>query len=563
MPGNIIAFGDEEDKKRLAEHILKLDLYPLLMAAADKQDLAKRPLDHTILRPLDQGKLRKPLFPTYIINNIEKEAKEIFQKERDLTYGVNPYFLNRHLEKKQFNTTPPLFQGLNHYFNPEHIKEKPLTLLNEIGGNFNLEQIITPTQLIPAEEMLQQHQFYINALNNFFKEIRNVKLEETENPELSAEYAERIKAMPKTISAEEIALVTRMLRLGPLLTGALSLGSVLSDPGKNPSRQTMDKVQQLVECYKNTTSGLTAISLLMQADTSGVSVKIHDPFNDTTADLNQMLIDGNACTKIMINTTGLEDSLDNTPADLFAKDSKKGGSVHFTAKTEKGTSYNRLYIAIDKDNKPVLFYDCIESGDMMWRTIEHYLINGCGDRLLSSFVSSIIIANRLGISKVALGEDEAISIGKALGFGEQKIFGDGDNHKSKLGYVAGKTHTEGPYAWRMGNDKTFKAFDPRLYNPEIIMQMIAQSYAVMQRVEERPKIITSRKSNTAKDFKEYLKTYFRIVEQVLDAAGIDDIELRDSIDNFCKKYEIRQTPIISPALSHPQNHIPYQQRSAL
>lgn len=386
--------------------------------------------------------------------------------------------------------------------------------------NFDFNKINTPE--IPLFDYINQHNDLLQQINSehFFK----VELVPTRFVKLSAEYAQKISEMSNSITIDELKQTLVVLRVGPLVQAASNLASVLTDKQQLPSKLLKIKVQQLQSCYLNSIDTESLIGQLLNQDISRVSMEIFNPALQGEKKLNDMLIRGGACTADRFNRF----NFGNSPANNFAKDSKAGGSVHFLASNGHGSSYNRMYLAVDKEGKPTLFYDCVESQNMMLRTIEDYLSSGKGSQMLASFLSSIVIANRLGLEAVSLGEDETLVIGRELGFGERKIFREGSNYEQKLGYRASSKHTEGPYGWRINSSKSFRTFDPSFYSADVIYSIAVQSNEMMKFVEGNRKRLNSLRNDFG--------NYFSMVKEIMDSTGL--VKVAETIEKFCIEYNI-------------------------
>jgi hypothetical protein len=462
---------------------------------------------------------------------IKKEIKEyhIFNKNLEDILGDKNYY-----KIQENNPIPYITDFGDHFQEPTHYDD------------FNQENIIQP--LFDIGQLQQEHDYFIN-LDNKLKN-RPVVLTPTQYVEESKEMAERIAAIGKTISAEEMNAVVRMLRIGPLLTAVSAYATVLSDKATQPTRQLRQRIDHLLGIYKGTTDEKTNIGKVLASDIpASRSVKIHNPWKDSIVDLNKMLVAGGACTKKLGPQN--KKSLQHSPAHVFDQDSAAGGSVHFQFNGILGqNAYNRLYLAVDKDGNPNLFADCIESGDMSRTTVSSYISNGISDVLLGSFASSIIIANRLGLNKLSFGDVELVDVARHLGFGEKKIFNGEENHTQKLGYVGGKSHLSGsPYLWMMQRDKAFRTVDPGLYQPGVLKQVVGQAYQVMERIESNRKSL----KNLRKDYEQFFGMVNRIYDE---SSGIIKEEsfarLKDDLYRFSQKYDLNVGGLEEPEAVLPE-----------
>ncbi len=372
------------------------------------------------------------------------------------------------------------------------------------------------------EPLLQHQQF----ADKFLKPRISFTLTETQYSELSEQYTQLIRSMPKTISLQELRVIAELLRIGPLLTAALSLGKVLADKTQMPSRDLKLKNSQLISCYEAMNVQDHPFAQLMNSSLSDVSVSIYDAEKQSVSDLDQMLSNAGTCNA----RTGA--------ANPFAKDAKIGGSIHFQVKGSRGYSYNRIYLAIS-NGKPILFHDCIESQDLCMQKLSEYVNIGKEDQLLASFAATIAIANSLGLETVAVADYEFVDLARSLGFGERKIFGDSSNSGEKLGYSGDHYSYDGVPMWRMGHDKTFRAFNPQLYQESVLNLVISQAYDVMQRVDQKNKIAIALNQD--------LSTYFGIVKHILldrKFSGETLTRFHDDLDAFCQKYSIHPESVI-------------------
>ncbi|MFH1916066.1 MAG: hypothetical protein ABIJ21_02270 [Nanoarchaeota archaeon] len=417
----------------------------------------------------------------------------------------------------------------NQYDLPDTYKNK------DIEGIYDLEPI-----------MAQHDDFLGQLINDQLHPGKPVVLQPTAYVALSAVYAERIRLLAKGISPVEVAQAIGLIQVGPLVTAVMDLGAALSDKTKQPSKQVREKAQKMIAVYQQTTDQESVIGQLFEKD--ALPVQVFDPFTESIADLNRMLSEGGACTaqpdwqytgfdKKEIRKKESVDWLKNSPADLMMQDSQAGGSVHYQVKNGRHTSYNRMYIGVSPDGEPFLFHDVIESRGWFLSKPEDYLSSHKGDLLMSSFAAAIIIANRLGISRVVYGDDELLKVAQSLGFGEKRVFGEGSNLVQKLGFVCSSTHREGPYAWRMGgrwvmdksrggDDKSFRTVVATSFEPKVLEAIAKQAQDVMNRVKESPRSI--------KTFRSDYETYFGMVGEIMRVNG----RALDELSSFCADYKI-------------------------
>lgn len=431
---------------------------------------------------------------------------------------------------------------------------------NRIGNlsNISLESImiegneyrsIRETPLTPFYDIHDYgHLAELLGAGDYFN--REVDLQPTTFPGLSAEYAEKIRSMEKSLTAAELTETLRLVRVGPLLTGIAKLGAALVDKTKQPTKQVRDKAEQMVSVYLETADAESVIGQLLGVSVSPVN--IYDPFTEHCRKLNAMLNDGGACTAVAEYNWGNKELIDdgsakqenplhNSPADLMAQDSLHGGSIHFEVRCGAQASYNRMYVAVGPDGKPFLFHDVIESGNHGLTSPETYLTEGKGSLLMSSFAAAITIANRVGVEKVAFGDDELLRLAQLLGFGEQRVFGEGTNLTQKLGYACVSDHFGGPYAWRMGggygrDDKNFRTVMTRSFEQGSLDNISLQSDAVMERIRASPRAVNA--------FRTDYETYFGMVREVLEVNS----HPTDDLDAFCEEYKLTPRPLVAAAV---------------
>jgi len=426
----------------------------------------------------------------------------------------------------------------------------------DFGDNFPIKEEILEFKLGP--ENLQDHAAFVGLqkypplnfpkINLFIQ--KNHVLTRTEYTDLSAQSAERIAEMEKQVLPAELNAVLGMLRAGPLLSAIYQLGGVLADKSKQVSPKAREQVERLIQIYHHANSSETPIGQLMSHTVPFHGrISIFDPATQGANRLNEMLVSGGAC-------TAQSYSLGNRPADTFAEDAKAGGSVHFLysqfSSSSSQSAYSRLYLAIDYEGKPVLFYDCLESGDLGRCSVNGYIQSGLQSHFLASFAASLVIANRLGIDKVAFGDLELVEAARDLGFGERKIFSDArDQSVQKLGYVGANSSSDaGPYLWMMKGSRNFRTLDPSLFQHESLILLVNQAQQVMGRI--------SNDSKSVKRLRSDYETFFGMVKEVYEvtrsATGETADQLIDQVDGFCREYGLN----ISSVMDRPERIIPQQ-----
>ena len=390
------------------------------------------------------------------------------------------------------------------------------------------------------EELLGDHTAFVDFMQK--QVFAAPVLRRTQYSALSAEFAQRIAGMDFNISAAEMNSTLATLRMGPLLVAATTLGEILVDMQRQPNKNVRDKVDNLLARYKGTVSFDTDIGRLLAKDIPQANyVEIFNPSDDVSV-LNRMLVRGGAC------TASFSPNLTNSPAQVLMEDSKAGGSIHFQFGAGLSNSYNRLYVAIDSNGSPFLFYDAIESGNLGRTTVNSYVSDGIPNVLLGSYAASVIIANRMGVDKLSFGDLELVDVSRHLGFSEVKLFGDEDNGNQKLGYVGSALHTSGPYMWMMQRDKTFRSVNPSLYNNDSVMQVIQQGYDVMKRVETNTKSLKT----LGKDYEAYFTALEGIVlesKSILGEEGFQQVSA--DIASFLEKYKIKTGGVLSAYIPEP------------
>ncbi|MFW6272606.1 MAG: hypothetical protein ACOC2U_02360, partial [bacterium] len=291
------------------------------------------------------------------------------------------------------------------------------------------------------------------------------------------------------------------------------------------------KVKRFIDAYNTITGEDKQLQAFFTSKLDGLEIKIFNPETDNAEDLNQMLTTAGACTSSFSANK-------NSNAYKFAQDAKNAGSIHFlTTNRENGLNgvYNRIYIAVDKEGNPLFFYDNIQGNQVRARSLDQFQEAGRGAELLGSFSTAIILANRLGIDRIALGTGGIYNLGASLGFTERELFKDSDKSSQKLGYTGGKIkNTGGPYMWAMKNsDTAFRTVPTTIYTTETASMIIGQSDSVIDSIRKKPKRLKSLKP----DF----ETYFSLLNSVYTNLGLETE--KHKIDSFCHEYKIEPRKI--------------------
>jgi len=192
-----------------------------------------------------------------------------------------------------------------------------------------------------------------------------------------------------------------------------------------------------------------------------------------------------------------------------------------------GNIYTRLYLGMDKNDRPFLFLDCIEAEDIAWQSIKEYKENDVHDLLVGSLATAIGFAQALGIDRLACGEPEVTELMQAIGGKEQRYFTKQENnYEQKLGLCGSDSYTEGTYVWRMDSSRSFYTLDTTILQPNILDTIYTDMDAITERIESYPKTQkTLQKSYTA--YKEQLQ----MLEPLL---AIYDSEYTDKINRFAR-----------------------------
>lgn len=375
-------------------------------------------------------------------------------------------------------------------------------------------------------------------------------LTQTEYIELSREFAARIAEMDKDITSQQMASIMYKSRTAPLIGCLIALGRTLEDKAVRPNKTLREAVELTIQKYETMFSGSMDTGWILNCSIpEHAHVKIFDPTSQNGLTLDRMLQEADACTNS--SYSHFNGYSENSHAHRFSEDSKKGGSVHFTYKRGKKVAYGRIYIAIDKDEKPIAFFDCIEAQDLSRTYAKSYVNNKEEDMLAGAFAAGIEIARRLGLDRIAFGEYETTELARDLSYPEKRIFEhDADNRFKKLGYIGGITFNDGPAMWKMQHGKSFRVADIGLYADGTFDHVVEQTERVMERINSNRKSLKPLK----KDYESYLGIVLEIANQVDDPRAAEFIA---NINAFCEKYMITPRQIQTAnfsELQHPGRH---------
>jgi hypothetical protein len=489
----------------------------------------------------------------------KNKKKPLFGDDDNDLYGG----LLQDLGLPELNNELILKENITKEYNNNKINEINYIIKNkEIENYNNLETIIGENYGLNDKDIIYHpdnfNNEYVNILNeehNNFLDIfgenldHDITLTPTEHQEQSAEYAAKIREIQKSITPEEMNAVISMLRVGALITASSGLSGVLADKAQQVSPKLRKQTERLIGVYQNTLSTESPVGQVLERDVSETKgAKLYAPESDDLRELNRMLVAGGACTRTLGEPTN--EKLEKRPVKCFAEDSKAGGSVHFLFSGNPNCSaYNRMYLATGEEGKTFAFLDCIESGNIGRSSIQGYLNNNLSEELLGSFASSIIIANRLGLEKLAFGDLEFVDLARGLGFGERKVFNNGDSpYDAKLGYKGGTGHSNGPYLWTMGRTggSNYRTIDPRQFNPNVLEMIAESTESVIDRLENsKRKAIRNLKS----DFEDYFSMIRQIYSDSRNILGeCADLAL-ERIDSVADKYGFELNGLRTPAVS--------------
>ena len=165
-------------------------------------------------------------------------------------------------------------------------------------------------------------------------------------------------------------------------------------------------------------------------------------------------------------------------AEKHLRDTSCGGSIHFQVKGKDNCSYNRLFIALDKEGKPFLFYDTIEANNIGRQSVTSYITDNCTDVFIGSIAASLAIAERMGVEYIAVGDYELKEFLGNLGFGERPCFQNGIRKKLGIDLQS----QVAPHDWMITSSSSFRTIDTAAYAPEALDTTVDRAYAVMERL---------------------------------------------------------------------------------
>ncbi len=342
-------------------------------------------------------------------------------------------------------------------------------------------------------------------------------------PELSREYRSRIDALPRDIMNSELATIVARMKLMPLVTAATILSGPLADKQGFVEAGTRTKATNLVNGYVQAHPARTALEGLTKVTTARIFLPAQEGF----ASLQSMVEAGGACNRH-----------DRTAAEKHLRDTSCGGSVHFQVNGKDNRSYNRLFIALDKEGKPLLVYDTIEANDISRQSVTSYIADKCTDVFIGSVATSLAIAERMGIEYISLGDYELDAFAKDLGFGERPCFRKGIREKLGIDLQS----RVAPHTWMIEGSSSFRTIDTAAYAPEALATTVEQAYAVMKRLRgHKEKARQTVLEKAGEDF----ALYFGIVQQIVGQAeelGLSVSErerVQRDITAFCQQYDLQ------------------------
>lgn len=256
-----------------------------------------------------------------------------------------------------------------------------------------------------------------------------------------------------------------------------------------------------------------------------------------------MLIKGGACTQ----SIGI--------AENHYRDTSCGGSIHFQVRGARQTSYNRLFVAVDHEGEPFLFYDTIEANNIERSRVSQYVAENIADVLIGSITTSLAIAERMEVKYIAFGDYELVELMRDLGYGERVCFKKPQREKAGI-RLNGESGIS-PKTWMIKGSSNFRTIETSAYAPSALDEMVEQASAVMQRLESHKKRARQAVLDHSKaDF----ELYFALVEEALNyatATGIETAkgrEMKTRLSSFYGQYGLTPNDL-TPNLSLPPQPI--------
>ncbi len=325
-----------------------------------------------------------------------------------------------------------------------------------------------------------------------------------EFPELSREYRERIDALPESLTSSELLQMRCRLKLSPLVSAAAVLYEPLADKQGSVHQSVRSKASNLLGGYSVSLPISTQLALTTSLDKTRATI-LH-PSTGNPKSLQNLLLQGGAC------TTNLE-----TAENHFC-DTSCGGSIHFQVQGTSERSYNRLFVCVDKEGKPFLFYDTIEANNWSRSKISEYVKGKIADVLIGSVAASLVIAEKMGVEYIAFGDYELVELMQDLGYGERSCFnGNGIRNRPKLGIKLEGGVGKSPHFWKIDGSSNFRTIQTAAYASSALDTLVEQADAVIERLRGHKK--KAREAVLAKSQADF-ESYFAIVEEALGYAEI-------------------------------------------
>lgn len=245
---------------------------------------------------------------------------------------------------------------------------------------------------------------------------------EVHRPDLCQRYSQKLAELPATITPASLEGYVSALFCYPYLEAFHTLRPVVFAPDKQLTENKLARIKRVLASADEGRVLRESMSLRLPEGYSYLRILPGRDYKDIFKMMN--------CIPNCIPPAEKEEV-----ARLLQEDIDLGACIKLFGLNAAGEpqTYFRDYLSLGYNDELLLQIDSVEGGDeKFWTTVQQWIDAGRSQELIYGVAASLYLADRLGISKVVLGDFESDEIGKMIGCREVKVYG-AEVRKRKIG----------------------------------------------------------------------------------------------------------------------------------
>lgn len=245
------------------------------------------------------------------------------------------------------------------------------------------------------------------------------------------EIAARVAALPETLSCDGIQRYRTMLSAAPYTFMYKELEQVVTSETSILDRNKLERVRRLL--MKGDALSLTdegkAIASTPAYCGSNYQLTLINPRTEPILEFSRKLKSIGLCWSDDFNQESI--------AERLLEDGALGACIQLLgiendAPFRKPKAYARLYVAETKEGERILFFDTLEGGKIDRVSLRTWKDESREAEPAMYLAAAMMIAETIGLTKIALGRKELEEIGDYIGVQEVRIFDRSQKYR-KLG----------------------------------------------------------------------------------------------------------------------------------